>query len=343
MANVPFYMYVRAMRRTTSTPRRATTIQILVFPESTPIVPIGLLDLLRKSAQIASSHGAPRSVGVQLVAAAGKRSVRVAGQLPVRCHHCLRDAPAADFIVVSPFDPEVLDRLSREPATVHFLRHAYRRGAVLASVCTGAFGLAETGLLDGRPAATHWAFQELFRARFPRVDLRPQEILVDAGRLLSTGGATSFLNFALYLVERLYGQEVARSCARMFLIDENKAPQGAYAIFAGQKQHGDVDILKAQQLIERSVGALHSVEDIAARMSMTRRTFIRRFKAATGSTPRDYLQRARVEAAKRRLERSRERVADIATSVGYEDLTAFRRVFLRHVGLTPTDYRRRCQ
>jgi transcriptional regulator GlxA family with amidase domain len=208
-------------------------------------------------------------------------------------------------------------------------------------VCTGAFALAETGLLDGRQAATHWAFQDLFRTRYPRVDLRPQEILVDAGRLLTTGGATSFLNFALYLIERLYGSEAARASARMFLIDERKAPQGAYAIFSGQKQHGDPEVLKAQQLIEHTVTDAPTLEAIAARVSMTRRTFIRRFKAATGSTPLEYLQRVRIEAAKRQLEATRENVVQVAARVGYEDLSAFRRLFRRHTGLTPTDYRRR--
>jgi transcriptional regulator GlxA family with amidase domain len=349
MANATFYGYVRAMPR--STPSRAprsssgrarpVAVQILVFPKSTPIVPVGLMDLFRKASGIAASLGATRTIDVALVAASQRRAVTAACDLAIQCRHTLLDAPRADFVVVSPFDPEVLDDLSRDRDTLRFLKRAYARGADLASVCTGAFALAETGLLDGRQAATHWAFQDLFRARYPKVDLRPQEILVDAGRLLTTGGATSFLSFTLYLVERLYGAEAMRASARMFLIDERKPPQGAYAIFSGQKHHGDRDILKAQELIERTVSEALTIEDIAARVAMTRRTFIRRFKSATGGTPREYLQRARVEAAKRRLEAVRESVAEVATHVGYEDLAAFRRLFLRHTGLTPTDYRRR--
>lgn len=329
------------IQRASAQSRRPVLVQVLVFPASTPIVPVGLMDLLRKATQLAASLGSRKRIDVALVAASHRNVVVAAGDLPIRCRHTLTDAPRADLVVASPVDPEVLDSLSRQPETVRFLKRAYARGSDLASVCTGAFTLAETGLLDGRAAATHWAFQDLFRARYPRVDLRAQEILVDAGRLLTTGGATSFLNFALYLIERVFGQELARGASRMFLIDERKAPQGAYAIFAGQRQHGDAEILRAQELIERTVAQALSVEEIAGRVSMTRRTFIRRFKAATGSTPRDYLQRARIEAAKRRLEGSRERVGEVAAGVGYEDLAAFRRIFLRHTGLTPTDYRRR--
>jgi transcriptional regulator GlxA family with amidase domain len=316
-------------------------IQILVFPNSTPIVPVGLMDLLRKASQLARAMGATREIDVSFVAAAARRNVKAAGDLALRCHYTLADAPRADVVVVSPLDPEVLDTHSRSADTKRFLLKAFRRGADVASVCTGAFALAETGLLDGKRAATHWAFQDLFRQRYPRVRLSPNDILVDTGRVSSTGGATSFLNFALYLIERLYGQEIARAASRMFLIDENKAPQGAYAIFSGQKSHGDDAILKAQELIESTVDQAPAVVDIAARVSMSRRTFIRRFKAATGSTPRDYQQRARTEAAKRLLEGTKKPVAEVAVRVGYEDISAFRRLFQRHTGLTPTDYRRR--
>jgi transcriptional regulator GlxA family with amidase domain len=316
-------------------------IQILVFPDSTPIVPVGLLDLLRKAGGMAMASGGSARVDLALVAAAGRPLVKCAGGLPIRCSHTVITAPPADYVVVSPSDPEVLEARSRDPATIRYLRRSHARGAVLASVCTGAFALAETGLLDGRDAATHWAFQDQFRARFPRVNLCAQEILVDAGGVLSTGGATSFLNLAVYLIERIHGEELARSASRMFLIDQRKSPQGSYAIFAGQKQHGDPAILRAQELIERTVADALRVEDVAAKVAMTRRTFIRRFKTATGTTPREYVHRARVEAAKRILEGTREPVASVATRVGYEDQPAFRRLFLRHTGLTPTDYRRR--
>jgi transcriptional regulator GlxA family with amidase domain len=316
-------------------------VQILVFAGATPIVPVGLLDLLRKGRQLAEQAGAAPHVSVSLVAVGGERRVGTAGGLVLECDLTLGKAGPADYVVLSPLDPEVLDQGSREPKTIRFLRRAYERGATLVSVCTGAFTLAETGLADGRKVATHWAFQELFKARYPRVELRAQEILVDAGRLISTGGATSYLNLALYLLERLYGSEVARAASRMFLIDARKAPQGAYAIFSGQKQHGDSAILKAQELIESSVADAPTVEQIAAHVAMTRRTFIRRFKAATASTPSEYIQRARIEVAKRRLEASRDRIADVAEHSGYENLSAFRRLFQRHTGLTPSDYRQR--
>lgn len=350
VANVPFDRYVRAMprrtpRRPSSSARRSAPrvvkIQLLTFPDATPIVPVGLYDLLRKAAQLAAQNGFVPELEISLVAVADRRRVLAAGALALECQHTTRTAPKADFVVVSPLDPEVLELRSRSPELRRFLRAAHRRGATLASVCTGAFGLAESGLLDGHRAATHWAFQEAFRARFPAVELMPQEILVDEGRLLSTGGATSFLNFAMYLVERIWGPELARVAARMFLIDERKAPQGAYAIFAGQRQHSDQAILRAQTLIEAQAGKALSVELLASRVAMSRRTFIRRFKAATGAPPREYLQRAAVESAKRQLESTKDQVAEVARHLGYEDLAAFRRLFVRHTGLTPVEYRRR--
>jgi transcriptional regulator GlxA family with amidase domain len=336
--------YVCAMKRRSRTapPQEQTTrIHLLVFPHSTPIVPIGLFDILRKSNQIALSMGAERVLEVSLIAVSEKPTVEVAGPLLIPCRYTIRNAPPADWVVVSPMDPEVLDDHSRNQQSVDYLRQCFHQGSDVAAICTGAFLLAQTGLLDGRQAATHWAFQEQFHQRFPNVELRSQEIVMDVGRLVTTGGATSFLNFALYLIERLFGSEVARACSRMFLIDERKAPQGSYAIFSGQKHHGDQGILKAQELMERTVAESLSVEDIASRVSMTRRTFLRRFKQATGGTPSEYLQRTRIEAAKRKLEGTRALIAEIATQVGYEDLTAFRKLFQKHTGLTPTDYRKR--
>ena len=237
-------------------------------------------------------------------------------------------------------DPDVLVHLAQNSAVVPWTRRAYERGADVVSACTGAFVLAEAGLLDGRRATTHWALQPLFSERYPRVKLAPQAILVDQGRIVTAGGATSFMNLALFLVERLFGQEVARAASRMFLIDPNKSAQGAYAAFSTQRDHGDEPILRAQDLIERDIAHAPPVDEIARVVALTQRTFLRRFREATGDAPRDYIQRVRIEAAKRRLERGAA-VTLVATEIGYKDVVAFRKLFVRHTGLTPMDYRER--
>jgi transcriptional regulator GlxA family with amidase domain len=187
-------------------------------------------------------------------------------------------------------------------------------------------------------ATTHWAFQDLLAARYPKVRIAPQAVIVDQGRIITSGGATSFINLTLFLVERLLGQQVAWAASRMFLIDPNKAPQGAYAAFSTQKAHGDTPILRAQELIEMELKRAPSVDELARRVALSRRSFSRRFIEATGNTPRDYIQRVRVEAAKRALEQG-DTVGDVADRVGYGDPVAFRKLFARVVGLTPADYR----
>jgi transcriptional regulator GlxA family with amidase domain len=246
----------------------------------------------------------------------------------------------SDLVVVPALDGDLLEDLERNRGVVPWLRRMYVAGADVASVCTGAFLLGEAGLLDGRAATTHWAFLELLARRYPRTDVLPQAILVDQGRVVTAGGATSFLNLALHLVERIFGTEVARASSKLFLIDANKAPQSAYAMFSSQKLHADREILRAQSLIERHTERVPSIERLAREVGMSVRSLARRFRRSTGNSPGEYIQRVKVEAAKRALE-SGERVSAVAGLVGYADATAFRRLFRRITGLTPSEYRAR--
>jgi transcriptional regulator GlxA family with amidase domain len=319
-------------------------VQVLAFHDCAPIVPVGVLDLLRKSIDLASTLPSPkprRRIELALVAAGERRTVKGAGGLALRCDATFETAGRGDVVVVPALDPDVLEHLRRNGAVLPWLRRSYERGADIMSACTGAFALAEAGLLDGRMATTHWAFQALLAERHPRVRLAPHAVLVDQGRVVTAGGATSFLTLALFLVERLLGQEVAWTASRMFLIDPNKSPQGAYAMFSTQKAHGDDRILRAQAIVEGEVARAPAVEELARRVALSQRTFVRRFRSATGNTPRDYIQRVRVEAAKRALEHGEDSVTDVAGRVGYGDVVAFRKVFVRLTGLTPAEYRSR--
>jgi transcriptional regulator GlxA family with amidase domain len=318
-------------------------VNVLAFADCAPIVPVGMIDLLRKSIDLAATVPARRPrprVDLTLVATGDKPTVRAAGGLVVRCDATLGTAPRGDVTVVPALDPDIVERLAQNRHVLPWLRRVHARGGEIVSACTGSFVLAEAGLLDGRTATTHWAFQPLFAERYPKVRLAPQAILVDQGRIVTAGGATSFINLALFLVERLLGQDAAWAASRMFLIDPNKAPQGAYAAFSTQKDHGDEPILRAQELIERDVGRLPGVDELARRVSLSRRTFVRRFHAATGNSPRSYIQRVRIEAAKRALAGG-DAVASVALRVGYDDVVAFRKLFVRLAGVTPAEYRSR--
>jgi transcriptional regulator GlxA family with amidase domain len=319
-------------------------VQVLVLRDCTSFVPVGCADLLRKSTALAAMlplERPPPRIEVSLVSASDRREVVGIGGLRVVCDAVLSRAPRSDLVLVPALDPDVLAHLELNRAVVPWLRRAALAGADVASACTGAFALAEAGLLDGKAATTHWAFQDLFRNRYPRVRLEPEAIVVDQGRVITAGGATSFLSLALYLVERILGPEVARAASKMFLVDVNKSPQSAYAMFATQKTHGDEAILRAQDLLERDLADCPSVPELAHRVAMSPRNFVRRFQQATGNSPRDYIQRLRVEEAKRELEDGRGSLTSIAGAVGYRDQVAFRRLFQRWTHLTPSEYRAR--
>ncbi len=317
-------------------------VDVLVLEGCIALPAIGSLELLTKSGHIACRLGVfqQNPFEVELVSPAG-REVRSVDGLPVRCSRTIREPAQTDLAIVPSLDEEVLPQLERNRACIPWLKELHRRGADIASICTGAFLLAEAGLLDGRRATTHWASRRLFAERYPQVRLQDASIIVDEGSIITSGGATSFLNLIMYLVEKHCGTEVAHVASRMFLIDLNKGPQTAYAIFSTQKAHQDSAVLKAQSLMEDRPQARLSVPGLCSAVGLSRRSFERRFKLATGNTPLEYLQRVRVEAAKKRLERTAEGIEQIAEAVGYEDLPTFRRLFCRLTGMTPFRYRRR--
>ncbi|MCB2185624.1 MAG: helix-turn-helix domain-containing protein [Deltaproteobacteria bacterium] len=268
---------------------------------------------------------------------------------PVTCQGGLRLIPHggldaahdADLVIISAGSLERLGAEHRE--LIPWLRERHAAGASLASVCVGAFFLAETGLLDGRVATTHWAYAGLFRGRYPAVDLRPERLVTDAGSLFCSGGVSAYVELCLYLVERTAGFEAAHQAAQALVLAEGRDSQTPYAIFDFQKRHADREILAVQTWLEDNHAGRVVVEDLAPRFGMSPRNLKRRFKRATGDTPLAYLQRCRVESAKRALMAGRQGVEEVSAQVGYEDTAFFRRVFKRHTGQTPAAFRRKYQ
>jgi len=223
------------------------------------------------------------------------------------------------------------------------LRRQHERGVLVASICAGSFVLAESGLLNGRIATTHWELADAFRQRYPQIDLDASEVITEQDRLLCSGAATSYFNLALRLVEKFAGASLAATTARMLLIDSNRISQASYKMLTVQDQqpHSDDLIARAQRWLEKHLQEAFLLANLAGYLAVSERTVSRRFKLATGETPLGYLQALRIDAAKRMLETTSLHVSVISERVGYGDLSTFRRLFKRQTGVSPRDYQQR--
>ncbi len=201
--------------------------------------------------------------------------------------------------------------------------------------------LAETGLLNGKSCATHWTAHDIFRKRYPKVELVPEKIIVEDNGIYSSGGAYSFLNFILYLIEKYYGRENAIWCSKVSEIEFDRIEQGHFMIFSGQKDHNDEPIKEAQEYIEEHFAEKISIEHLAERSAISKRNFLRRFKRATANTPLEYIQRVKIEAAKKILESTTSTINEVMYDVGYNDTKSFRNTFKKHTGLSPIEYRKK--
>jgi len=254
----------------------------------------------------------------------------------------IHDVDSTDLIIVSSI-LNIEKTMKYQGEVLDWLKHHYGRGTHIATICTGAFVLAETGLLDGKTATTHWGAADEFRQRYPRIDLKPERLITDESDLFCSGGMNAGSDLSLYLVEKYCGHEVALQSSKAMISDIGRTLQTPYSIFQFQKDHNDTQILSVQKLMEENFDRSYPYEELARRFGMSRRTLERRFKAATGDTPLIYLQRVRVEAAKNMIETQNLSFDEIAYSVGYEDTSAFRKIFLKQTGLRPTEYKRRFQ
>jgi transcriptional regulator GlxA family with amidase domain len=234
-----------------------------------------------------------------------------------------------------------LEGLLAEREAAAWLAAQHRRGACVCGVCAGVFLLAEAGLLDGREATTHWALAERFRGLYPRVRLTPELLLVDLGDVVTGGGVTAYLDLCMHLTARFGSPELAALCAKIFLVDAGRRSQAPYAAYAAPRGHGDEAILRAQDWLEENLSRPVSLDDTAKAARLGTRTLLRRFRKATGDTPRDYATRLRIETAKRLLETTARTVEELSESTGYADPGAFRRAFKARTGLTPGEYRNR--
>jgi transcriptional regulator GlxA family with amidase domain len=275
---------------------------------------------------------------VELVGA--KKEVQLNdGYYSVHTDRQLKDVKKTDLVFIPALFGDMSSAIKKNEVLVPWIVQQYGRGAEVASLCVGAFLLASTGLLNGKKCSTHWGFQNEFREMYPDVDLVDGSIVTEENGIYSSGGANSYWNLLLHLVEKYTDRETAILASKYFAIDIDRNSQAAFAMFKGQKDHADKEILKAQQYIEKNIHERITIDELAEKAAVGRRTFERRFKLATNNSVLEYIQRVRIEAAKRQFETSRKNINEVMYEVGYSDTKAFRDLFKKITGLTPVEYR----
>jgi transcriptional regulator GlxA family with amidase domain len=276
---------------------------------------------------------------IELVGISGKAEIDQ-GLFTLKPSRTIDLVTTTDLIIIPPAETSLTNIRKNNVYTSWILNH-YKRGAEVASLCTGAFLLAGTGLLDGRMCSTHWVAAEKFREYYPQVNLVTDKLITDERGIYTNGGAYSFLNLLLYLVEKYCGRDVAIFCAKVGEIDIERNCQSPFQIFQGQKKHDDTAIKEAQQFIENNVTEKISVERLANDYGLSKRNFERRFKKATANTPVEYIQRVKIEYARKSLESTRMNVNEVMYEIGYSDRKTFRDTFKKYTGLLPLEYRKK--
>lgn len=334
--------------------RHRPVIVLLAAPETSASVLYGLYDVLTTVGAVFPDlvKGSPERelLDVKIVSADGRPFVCL-GDIPVRPHAALVDVSPPDaapdaVIVCDMYISVQAVPTGRYPRECAWIRELHAAGTLVSSVCSGSLVLADAGILEGREVTAHWAYKDMFRRYFPEVKFREATALClreeDAG-IVSAGAVTAWHDLAFYLIARLCGYRHAIETAKVFLLTDHSEGQSPYCVMTRSMEVKDAAIAECQAWIAEHYDVENPVESMVVRSGLNARTFSRRFRAATGYAPMDYVQALRIEEAKQELERSLRPVDEIAASVGYEDAASFRRVFKRRVGLSPSEYRRKFQ
>lgn len=261
------------------------------------------------------------------------------GLFSVNTSQLLKDVKKTDLVVIPALFGDMKSAIAQNQKLLPWISEQYNKGAEVASLCVGAFLLASTGLLNGKKCSTHWGFQNEFREMFPEVEVIDGSIITEEHRIYSSGGANSYWNLLLLLVEKFTDRQTAILASKYFAIDIDRESQSAFAMFQGQKTHNDAIIKQAQEFIENNVHEKITIDELADAVSMGRRSFERRFKVATNNSVLEYINRVKIESAKRSFESSRKNINEVMYDVGYTDTKAFRTIFKKITGLTPIEYR----
>jgi transcriptional regulator GlxA family with amidase domain len=323
-------------------------VVLLASAETSPSILYGLYDVLYSVGAVfpdmTCGEPGPESLAVRIVAAEAA-PFHCLGAVTVEPHFAIEAVEQADVVVVCDMYTPIFEPIiGKYPREVAWLQKMHAGGALIASVCSGSLVLAEAGLLDGHEAAAHWAYGDLFRHCYPRVTMREDSVLCLSGEsagIVTAGGVTAWHDLALYLIARLCGRQQAVMTSKVFLISGHADGQLPFAAMTRRPDASDAVIADCQDWIAENYRTDNPVQRMAGRSGLNQRTFARRFRAATGYQPIDYVQALRVEEAKQMLETEETGIDEVAGAVGYDDPASFRRLFKRRAGLTPAAYRRK--
>ncbi|XRE43961.1 Transcriptional regulator, AraC family [Tenacibaculum discolor] len=269
-----------------------------------------------------------------------KKEIRFnGGMFSVHTNKLLEEVTQTDLIIIPALFGDMKTAVELNKEAVPWIVKHYEKGTEVASLCVGAFLLASTGILDGKKCSTHWAFYNEFQETYPNVEVVDGSVITEENGVYSSGGANSYWNLLLYLLEKYTDRDTAILASKYFAIDIDRDSQSAFTMFTGQKNHNDLEVIKVQEYIEANYKDKITVDDMASLVAVSRRSFERRFKQATNNTIIQYHQRVKVEAAKRHFESTRKNITEVMYDVGYSDTKAFRNVFKKITGLTPIEYR----
>lgn len=320
-------------------------VSLVAVPEASAATLFGIFDVMNAFSLM--GIGGPGASAPFRVEIAGESAgpLTLASGVPVQVQRAADTVEASDIVIVpSVVLPPQGWVTGRYPRLVEWAARMHGRGALLCSACSGIFLLAETGLFDGRDATVHFGYARKFAATYPAVRIHPERVLIICGareELVSSGASTTWHDMVMYLIARFAGSTAAQEVARMFALQWHQDGLAPYMVFEGRSGHGDSEIESAQRWLRENFSVANPVEEAIKCSRLAERTFKRRFAAATGLTPIAYVQRLRIEDAKRRLERTDDPVDEISWRAGYEDPAFFRRLFKRITGLTPGAYRKR--
>jgi len=300
----------------------------------------GTHQILSEVNKFCERMGRPPVFKIQLVGLTNE-AVQRNGLYTMRPECLIGDVKKTDLIIVPAMHGDQKKAIELNKDFIPWIIDQYKSGAELACFCIGSFFLAATGLLNGKKCATHWAEANAFRAMFPEVDLVDDKIMTAEDGIYTSGGAYSFLNLLIYLIEKYAGREMAILISKAFMIDIDRVSQSPFIIFAGQKEHDDETIKKAQEFIEKNYEEKITIEQLTSMLALSRRNLERRFKKATSNTVTEYMQRVKIEAAKKSFESSRKNINEVMYEVGYSDTKAFRTTFKKITGLSPIEYRKK--
>lgn len=314
-------------------------VSILVPKGHTSVTNIeGTHQILNEVNSLRLAKGQSKLFNIQLVGMEFETSQRN-GLFTIKPDVLIQDLHQTDLIIIPAIMGDVDAAIKLNAPFLPWIVQRYNEGTEVASFCIGTFFLAATGLLNGKHCATHWRFANEFKKMYPDAKLVDDKIMTEEGGLYTSGGAYSYLNLVVYLVEKYAGRDVAVLISKAFMIDIDRNSQSPFIIFQGQKSHDDEPIKKAQEYIEQNFQEKITVDQLASMFAIGRRNLERRFKKATSNTVVEYIQRVKVEVAKISLEKSRENVNDVMYNVGYNDPKAFRTTFKKITGLSPLAYK----